>query len=70
MLKISTVAQGGAQRSEQYLEAWTGDGARSAEMARAPEQSEGVNHDGNPFTGDMVNKALAPRARQLPQVRS
>ena len=41
MLKISTVAQGGAQRSEQYLEAWTGDGARSAEMARAPEQSEG-----------------------------
>ena len=70
MPKISTVAQGGAQRSEQYLEARTGDGARSAEMARAPERSVGVNHDGHPFVGVMVNKALAPRARQPPQVLS
>ncbi len=30
MPKISTVAQGGAQRSEQYLEARTGEGARAA----------------------------------------
>lgn len=60
MPTISTVAQGGAQRSEQYLEARTGDGARSAEKARAPERSVGVNHDGHPFMGGTVNKALAP----------
>ena len=30
MPTISTVAQGGAQRSEQYLEAWTGEGASAA----------------------------------------
>lgn len=36
MPTISTVAQGGAQRSEQYLEARTGEGARAA--ARQPAQ--------------------------------
>jgi len=35
MPTISTVAQGGAQRSEQYLEAWTGEGARAADRQPA-----------------------------------
>jgi hypothetical protein len=43
MPAISTVAQGGAQRSEQYLEARTGEGARAA--ARQPAQ---VLHSGSP----------------------
>ena len=35
MPTISTVAQGGAQRSEQYLEARTGEGARAADRQPA-----------------------------------
>jgi len=44
MPTISTVAQGGAQRSEQYLEARTGEGARAAD--RQPAQ---VLQSGSPL---------------------
>lgn len=57
MPTISTVAQGGAQRSEQYLEARTGEGARAA--ARQPAQ---VLQSGSPQGTGFANYGCASGA--------
>lgn len=57
MPTISTVAQGGAQRSEQYLEARTGEGARAAD--RQPAQ---VLQSGSPQGTGFANYGCASGA--------